>query len=260
MIWLDEPASTEYKGKVVTCNLVLFTKVGDDWFVRLFCNPQQSVHEPLVSIAEQKKLAAWVLAKPSGQTKQMKVAGENMFLPVNKAKAFMAVQRHSNNLVEYYEPGGMAGSLLGVVRLSTPELMMSAHLNGLVTQVVGRTMNWLKNLEQNHERKLVQQTSLGGNARDGKEGKKMPRVQAVFSPEEVFLIRHTRQLSPSNRSSTGNQGTGRVVSIEHTRSGHWRTLYHGTDRERRTWVNEAHVVPKEVSPGLPKGVLLKLPN
>jgi len=257
MIWLEEPVSTEYKGKVVTCNLVLYTKVGNDWFVRLFCNPQQSVSKPLVSIAEQKKLATWVLAKPTRQTKPMCVAGKNMYLPANKAKALMAVQQHSNSLVEYYEPGGMAGSLLGVVRLSTPELMMSAHLNDLVIQVVGRTAVWCKSFEQNHERTFVQQSSPIGQEKVGKEGKKMPRVQTVFAPEEVFLIRHTRQLSSSNRTGTYNQGTDRVVSIEHTRSSHWRTLYRGTDRERKIWVNEAHIVPKEVSLNIPRGVLLK---
>ena len=258
MVWLDEPVTTTYNNKRVSCNLALYTKVGEDWHVRFFCNPQEDLGRPMVPIGHQQQLASWVLAKSSNKTKGLLLGGKRMDVPMNKANAFKAIDLTSKKLVELYEPGGMAGSLLGVVRLSTPELMLTAHMSDLTTKVIERTIAWAKNLGQQREKVPVSSDTDADGVTDRRKAKQLPKMQTVFAPEEVFLIRHTRQISSASSGSSGSgHGTGRMVTVEHTRRGHWRTLNRGTDRERQVWVNQAHVIPKEGPTELPKGVLIK---
>lgn len=256
MIWFENPVSARVSSeKVVSCNLVLYTKIGNDLLLRFFINPVETTQGALMSLKDQSDTSRLIL-KPGKKKVWIDTANHRRVqITRNELRAWQKLSDCDKALSRYYLPNGMAGAMVALIKSDPAHIMISASAQKLVTQVIGATLRWCE------EREKYQQVTLSeGDSKDIGVGSsiRLPRQQQVFAPEEVFTIRRTSYESASARGSRSHhrKGTGRVVTVEHTRSEHERTLYRGTTKERKILVKEAHVVPR----AQPPGVLIKSPR
>lgn len=253
MLWFDEPAmGNGPNGLPVTCNLVLVEHREDYLLLRLFCNPIPNRQRPLFSYQEELGLIELLKKRGQGNVTLKTVQGKSIPVTQNREKASRFIGDSMKRTISY--PCGHPGVIVASLEKEKATWLLIQHAYQSVRNAaMGKVFAWAKARLDSR----LEPVSINHEPTKGRPiSKTLPQVLRIFAPEQVFEIKRREVRTASTvKAGTYNTGTGRMVTVEHTRDAHTRTLYRGTPKERKIEVSEAKVVPK-IQPGVAPGTLV----